>query len=147
MTTISPLNNWKPKQSNPRKGSEYWREWNEQAKTADPDTYRANVNNKRKTWVTNDPDAVIGGLRRRSKKAVEEKKHCAICDHAFIEKSKLTNYLAGLQHAKEGCGGCRGEEELLCHLRLRFSRIANFTRYLATAQHAKKAALHQQSSS
>jgi ribosomal protein L37E len=75
------------------------RDWRERNKNDNPEEYRAKANQQRRTYLENNPVAQRKADDRCTKKAVDEKKHyCAICDHTFTKKAKLTKHLAGPRH-------------------------------------------------
>jgi ribosomal protein L37E len=83
------------------------RQWRKKDIEKDPEAWRAH-NEERRTWAKKNPAAALGSDRRCKKKAVDEKRHyCAICDHAFTKKAKLTKHLSGPKHAAKAAQAAR----------------------------------------
>jgi hypothetical protein len=103
------------------------REYRERAKTDESEEYHAKLREQRKKHLENNPGAQAKADKKCRKKAVAEKKHyCAICDHAFTKKVKLTKHLAGPQHASRVAKRC-----VLCSHT--FGKPAELKRHLTSA--------------
>ena len=117
----------------------YIREWREKKKNENSEEYHAKANRNRKRFVENNPVAVKEALDRCKKKAVAEKTHyCAVCDHAFTKKAKLTKHLAGPKHAEkvaiaEGRARRKPYHCKVCNTG--FMRKENLTEHKGTKKH------------
>jgi hypothetical protein len=80
-------------------------------KAKDPEEYKAKASKNKKNFVDKHSDAVKKAYKRSIAKAVAEKRHyCAICDHVFTKKAKLTKHLAG---PKPAAMAARYQQQLL----------------------------------
>jgi hypothetical protein len=81
-----------------QKRTDYFRDWREKTKNANPAEYYAKANQqesicREKPWRSEESD------KRSKAKVVEKKKYCATFEHTFSAKNKLTKHLTGPKHA------------------------------------------------
>jgi hypothetical protein len=80
--------------------ADYFRTWRTTDKARDTAQYKAKAIKNRNNYLKAHPGVQKAADKKAQAKAVATKKHyCAVCDHAFIKKAKLTAHLAGPKHA------------------------------------------------
>lgn len=83
-----------------RRRAEYYREYRQKARADNLEEYKAKVNSNRRAYIKRNPEPSKAAEKRCIAKAVQEKKfYCAVCDHVFTRKPKLTAHLSGKRHA------------------------------------------------
>ena len=73
----------------------------EKARLERPEKYKAKAIENRRKHLDKNPDAQkVADKRVIEKNLKERKRYCAVCDHVFTKKAKLTKHLARPKHAK-----------------------------------------------
>ena len=120
--------------------ADYMREYRERTKREEHEKYRARVNKEAARQRKRNPGSIKAAHQRSIAKAVKEKKHyCAIYNHAFTKKAKLTQHLKGPKHAAKA-KAVKGEKHYCAICDHTFSTKATLTRHLKGPKHTAKAA-------